>query len=457
MAIDYKASKPKYSKWQRFKFIFIRTIFPPVLLWDLIKSIVNKWKGEEIGRSILPAQLRAVNQFDDINDETVSNDPDLDYKKYNVVTHDGAILDTLEITHKVPQDTNPLTQKYIINFVGNCNGYEDIVTLMENDAKEFSANVIGFNFRGVAKSKKNINEGVISKARSKDDLVTDGIAQVQRLLDKQVPAANIIIKAHSLGAGVASLVAQHFHQLGEPVNLFNDRSFSTSSDVAMSLARKDLEKNGSDFFKKLSKTQKSILSAIAKPLVKLVASALNWEIDAASAFKSINPKNKAYFFLRSVEASKSGTPPGIIDDEVISHDASLHKALHSERKKEKNKINAKIKALEANPNMVRKELQTQMNAVKAKDAPLIQEKDLTEAEVSNFAKAKQECLKQNYNQIKNSMKMSITDRTLYPTGGHNVPMNALKNRYDKDAYTFFKDFVNQVDDKIQQNASKFIV
>ena len=60
------------------------------------------------------------------------------------------------------------------------------------------------------------------------DLVTDGIAQVQRVLDLGANPKNITLDGLSLGGGVADLlVAYHFHQLGKQVYLWNDRSFAT--------------------------------------------------------------------------------------------------------------------------------------------------------------------------------------------------------------------------------------
>lgn len=93
----------------------------------------------------------------------------LSHKEHKIITHDGAELDTLEIIPK-NQDTTSKDRKYIINFVGNSMAFEQIIDEMQEDAKELNRVVIGFNLRGVSKS--------TGQATSKDDLVTDGIAQV---------------------------------------------------------------------------------------------------------------------------------------------------------------------------------------------------------------------------------------------------------------------------------------
>lgn len=204
MAKIYNAPKPKYSGWEWFKFIAIRAVFPPVLLWDLIKIGANKLLGEWVSGLVLPAQNE---NFDDlaVSDDTVSNynEDDLICEKHDVITHDGAHLDTFEVRHRPQESIDPKYQKYIINLVGNGMCYEHIIDDIKEDSKALKANVIGFNLRGVGQS--------TGKAKSSEDLVADGIAQVQRLLDQGVSPQNITLKGHSLGAGVASLVAQHFH------------------------------------------------------------------------------------------------------------------------------------------------------------------------------------------------------------------------------------------------------
>ncbi|CAM2961321.1 hypothetical protein [Legionella worsleiensis] len=230
---SYQAPKPKFSAWQQFKFIALRIVFPPVLLWDLLKTGANKLLGAFVGRFVLPAQYMFT---DDESNYSLWNDDTSCPVKYKIITHDGAHLDTLEFQHPSQNNTEPHYQKYIINFVGNSMRYEDILYDMKQDAKTLNANVVGFNFRGVGQSKVY--------ATSKDDLVTDGIAQVQRLLDKGVSPQNITLKGLSLGAGIASLVAHHFHQTGQPVNLFNDRSFSSITDFVVGIIRLERDEYG---------------------------------------------------------------------------------------------------------------------------------------------------------------------------------------------------------------------
>ncbi|MBL7480582.1 protein SidB [Legionella bononiensis] len=390
MAI-YKAPKPQYTNWEWFKFIGLRTVFPPVLLWDLLKLGVNKLAGRTISGLVLPAQNEDFSRWK-ITDASRYNTDQISCEQHKVITHDGAELDTFEVTPESQKKVEPKYQKYIINFVGNGMCYEDIVDEMQQDAVDLDANIVGFNLRGVGQSS--------SRALSKDDLVTDGIAQVQRLLDQGVSPQNITLKAHSLGAGIGSLVANHFHQLGQPINIFNSRSFSNITDFLVGHARLEKNEAGDAVGHKESFGGK-ILGWIFKPIVKLAVMLANWEIDAIDAFKNIPKEYREYIVVRSRKEIRENR----IDDPVIPHYASIHKGLSDERKAEKAKIDRLISATDKN------------------DTSKIEELTAARKKVSSDRKME----------------------TAYSgADGHNSDPNRLHNRSGKSAHTFFKEFVARV-------------
>ncbi len=406
MAKIYNAPKPGYSGWEWFKFSAVRIFFPPVLLWDLIKFGANKLLGEWVGGLVLPAQKNNFNYFA-VTDDAVSNynGDELTCEKHKVITHDKVHLDTFEVKHKSQTMIEPKYQKYIINLVGNGMCYEQIIADMREDAMALQANVVGFNFRGVGQS--------TSKAKSKNDLVADGIAQVQRLLAQGVSPQNITLKGHSLGAGVASLVAQHFHQLGQPINLFNSRSFSTITNFLVGHIRLERDKGGLAIGHKDS-IGGMILGWLAKPFVKFGVALAKWEINAGSAFKNIPTAYKDYIVVRSRKDRRGER----IDDGVIPHYASIHKELTSERRAQKAKIDEEIENLD----------------------DIIQKADpLTKPEL---AKARAS-LVQARAKIKSDRKME-TD--LQDVNGHNEDWFLLHNRSGKSAQAFFRDFVQRTEE-----------
>lgn len=389
MAKIYNAPKPKFSFWERFKFIAIRTIFPPVLLWDLVKLGANKLLGAFVGSLVLPAQNMEFYHLK-VDEKTFCKHDHLDLigEKHEIITHDDAHLDTFEVKHTSQEHLAPQYQKYIINLVANAMCYEQIIEDMKKDAKALNAHVVGFNFRGVGCS--------TGKAESKEDLVTDGIAQVQRLLDQGVSPQNITLKGHSLGAGIATLVAQHFHQLEQPINLFNSRSFSTITNVLVAQIRLNDQRGHKD------STIGIIGGWLLYPFIKFGVSLTKWEINAGSAFKSIPEAYRDYIVVRSPKNIRADC----IDDPVIPHYASIHKALTSERRKRKAEIDKKIKNTE----------------------------DSSEKEALLLLKQREK-----------DRKMVTEDGYAY-ANGHNLPLDFLCNRArNKSAYTFFTEFVQRAE------------
>lgn len=405
MAKIYHAPKPRYSKWEWFKFIAVRVVFPPILLWDLLKFGINKLLGAWVSGIVLPAQNRDFTDLK-INDDAASmlSENDLTCEKHEVITHDDAHLDTFEIKHMSQKDIAPQYQQYVINLVGNGMCYEHIIRDMKADAKAMQTNVVGFNLRGVGQS--------TGKAKSKDDLVTDTIAQVQRLLDQGVSPQNITLKGHSLGAGIASLVAYHFHQLEQPINVFDGSSFSSITNFLVGHVRLQRDEDGKARGHKDSLGGK-ILGWIIKPFVKLALALVNWEIDAGSAFKSIPEAYRDYMVVRSRKEIRE--KEGRIDDAVIPHYASIHKELASERRAKKAQMDKEIGSLES----------------RIKNAASLAQSELIE---------KKEALVQAREEVKSARKME----TLHPAfNGHQQYWSELHNRSGKSAQTFFRDFVQR--------------
>jgi hypothetical protein len=359
-AISYRATEPEYNAITRFTKAFSRIIGAP---YYLIRSGVNELFGHLMADLVLPAQ------------EDTSKDSDrykkiLDaYKKKlnerciphpqstQVITADGAVLDGIQLIHenKNPGDADtPTSQKanykannnyYLIKFNGNGTAYEETMDEIVKDYKK-GYNVITFNPRGVGKSKPP----KYKKLQSKDELIKDGVAQVERLLKQsKVAAKNIIIDGHSLGAAYGTLVADYFYSQRKKkakINLLNSCSFSSltnwvTGEVKEAGKRAALMVRG--FFEKkrqrlnknypnsqynhfldylrplralnklgmlfcgglgrlLGKTIQWLADGFAlgivKPLAKTTLLLTHWEMDAGSAFKRLPNERKAYFHIR---------------------------------------------------------------------------------------------------------------------------------------------------------------
>jgi hypothetical protein len=246
-----------------------------------------------------------------INESTFKNFS----KSFNVIiqaghvgTHDGATLETVQITPFPLTNQANDKQHFIIKFNGNGMCYDDLLREFANDANKLDVTVIGFDYRGVSNSTKTPN--------TFQDLVTDGIAQVQRLLDKGIDSTHINLDGISLGGGVATMVASYFHCIGQPVYLWNDRSFSSIAKTAANLALPDTN----DICTKT-------LSLPIETMFWMVMLSVGWEDNIAKAYNSIPKEYKGYSYV----AKKSDRSAG---DGVIAHRASLHEGV---KQYEKNK------------------------------------------------------------------------------------------------------------------------
>lgn len=264
--------------------------------------------GEPIGELVLPAQWRQP--------QTITENKITQVENYNAVTidggfiytHDEAALDTIEIIPNQIQEVPIEKRRFIIKFNGNGGQYQDLFENYANDAQTLNAAVIGFNYRGVGQS--------IKAPKVFQDLITDGIAQVQRLLSKGANPENILLDGHSLGGGIATMVAQHFHNLNQRVYLWNDRSFASLSKAAAGIIAPNLPGILDDV---LQTSIESSSWSVMKPS--------GWDVDVAAAYNSIPANFKGYMVVAKPSDKSLG-------DGVISHPASLHKSVKQSEKQQ---------------------------------------------------------------------------------------------------------------------------
>lgn len=185
-------------------------------------------------------------------------------------TPDGATLDGVEI-HTDQQSTRPAKeQKWVIHLGGRGSCWEKKYDYLNEVAEEAGANILTANYREVGYSR--------GKLRSKEDLITDARAMVQRLLDKGVDPSNILIWGYSLGGGIGAELAHRMQKdEGLVVNLLSDRSFSSMRDA--------------------------VSSVVWVPFLRDIASILAdryWKIDALEHFKSL--KGRRYVIVDPYDA-----------------------------------------------------------------------------------------------------------------------------------------------------------
>ncbi|MDR3491311.1 MAG: alpha/beta hydrolase [Gammaproteobacteria bacterium] len=380
----YFAPKPTHLQGDMTRAVLVRVFFPPIIFWDLTKAIVRNVYGMSFGQKIMLSQSE---NFSEASIPENNNLLNIIFDRSFVITHDNAKLDTLTISAK--NAVNPKNrQLHIINFVGIGMSYHDIFQDMKEDCLALKCTVIGFNYRGIHTSS--------GKLYSKDDLIVDGIAQVQRLLDDEVIDQNIILAGHSLGGAIATLVTKHFHDRGYKIKLFNSRSLSSLADFFASYKMNPYPSNW------LERVKNSYI----RFMVHFKFNITNWQIDAAEAFKSIPESYKEYIVVRSPKELRFREKNCHIDDPVIFHEVSLHAALKALRKQKKLEIREKCN----NPEELADKL-------------------------AEFKKRK-------------------FHTEFYASNGHSLPLKALICNYDNKttALNFFHMFARRSQDLHQENA-----
>jgi len=193
-----------------------------------------------------------------------------------VVTPDGAILDTLQLSN--PQSP---PQSYLIFFCGNNMAYKVRLPEFQKIIETIAPAIIAFDYRNVHYSQ--------GRVYSKQELLNDGIAQVQRLLNAGVAAENITLHGLSLGGGLASLVAAHFHSQSpaQKVYLVADRTFPSLTDAVLGKVLPELG------YSKARAPLRALGRAILKPFIQAILLMTNWEINCLEAYNRIPAQYKA--------------------------------------------------------------------------------------------------------------------------------------------------------------------
>lgn len=93
---------------------------------------------------------------------------------------------------------------------------------------------------------------------------------------------------------MASLVAHHFHQQNQPINIFSSRSFSSITNFLVGQIRVAGTETGHD-----ESFGRKLLGWLVKPFIKLGVSLANWEINAEDAFKGIPNEYREYMCVRT--------------------------------------------------------------------------------------------------------------------------------------------------------------
>lgn len=291
-----------------------KSIFGPQ---SIVTQTFSTFFGPSVSKIVLPAQKLASDPSYVQGTETiekrfqtrVSKNPLLQMDLHEVHCFDGAILETMELSHTEQLEKPKAEQHYVIYLCGNDMCMQDLYNEIYTQCLATNYNFVAFNYKNVMRSQ--------GKIYTEMDLVYDVISQVERLRDEGVALENISIVGHSLGAAFATLTSYVYMKEGTPLKVFNGRSFSNFATMAYLQAKI----NGS-----------SDIEAMYK---KMLLSLSNFEIEVAQYYDLIPTQYKDYIMVEQKDmddGSKTGVPDGVIPKEAslgyaVQDKSSTHKVL----------------------------------------------------------------------------------------------------------------------------------
>lgn len=150
--------------------------------------------------------------------------PDCLFRRMTIRTVDHISLDTFAIVSRQQALLPAHQQRWILFLNPGDEAYENQIQFLSQILDDTGANIYTGNYRGVGAS--------CGRPTCSHNLVLDGEAMVQHLLQSGVLPHHILVHGASLGGGVATeVVAMH-----SGMHLCNDRSFTRFTDAAHELA-----------------------------------------------------------------------------------------------------------------------------------------------------------------------------------------------------------------------------
>ena len=227
---------------------------------------------------------------------------------FSLQTADDAVLDSIEFSC-TEEYKKPMSQrKFVIMCLANGQNYIDWIKDYHFTAKEIGCTVIGFNYRGI-----DYSQGMIW---TEDNMISDAMAQVRRLVSLGANPANIGIEGMCLGGTIATLTCALAHDRQLKVKLFNERGYRS---IPRALAGVFLPRVGSSLWNPINWLRyllAAIVYVVSTPFIGLAG----WYMDAGSRWDRIPSTDKGYAVVRNFNDSDPNAPKedGIVEDSWAS-------------------------------------------------------------------------------------------------------------------------------------------
>jgi len=288
---------------------------------NIVTKTFSMFFGASVSKLVLPAQnltsdpdyVQYTKELEKLFQSKILKNSQLSFELHQIESFDGALIETMELCHQEQLTKPKKEQRYVLYLCGNGMCMQELYNEIYLQCTQTKHNFVAFNYRNVIKSQGSINQEL--------DLINDVISQVERLRDEGVPLKNICLVGHSLGAAFATLTSYVYLKEGEPLKIFNGRSFSNFASMTFWQAKHNGASNLEAMFK------------------KMLLSLSNFEIEVAQYYNLLPDEDKDYITVEqkdSGDGSTIGVPDGVIPPEAslgncVQDKSSRHKVISTNR------------------------------------------------------------------------------------------------------------------------------
>lgn len=238
-------------------------------------------------------------RFNGLINKLVNNNPNYKCKNFDIAdnnkkvrfftleSRDGAVLDSAEIAAPGECEKKYKDRTFVITCMPRSNNFTAWLKCHRIYANAIGTTYVSFNYRGVERSR-----GLII---NQNYMISDALAQAERLLALGVKPENIGFQGECFGAAIATMAAAKMHQNGHRVKLFNTRSYQSLPKLML---YKILPEKGASIYEPLNWIRYlagGLFIIIGIPILKIT----KWDMDVTTAYDSIPTEYKGFLAAKN--------------------------------------------------------------------------------------------------------------------------------------------------------------
>jgi hypothetical protein len=330
--MEYKIKTNESNNFHCIKKFFLPFVLINKASNKLSTMTISRLAGKKVGDVVNLGQNKPVENYTNLFLEYKNSLTKLHSTYPNLYLHPSSLKVNAKTSIQQIEINNlhNKTGNYMVVFMGNGEMLEGRVRYLAKLANNFNCNIVAFNYRG-----KGLSTGTASKAA---DLISDGKAVVNNILQKGVYPNKITLYGKCLGAGIATRVAYDYHNLGIRLKVALGLPFSSLTSMVDGMYKlKSIPSKSVPNYK-----LKKLGISLKTPFLHSIIKKSNWEINVKNAYNNI-PDNYKMFFQIRTRGHKANL--NYFGDGVVHEKSTLSYSLEKDLLNEQQKIITQIDKL----------------------------------------------------------------------------------------------------------------